>query len=132
MDDLALWLGEQLDEDERIAQAASPGPWEQSGVGDLGWTVSGPWAEVPDSEQGRADADFIAKHDPARVLREVEAKRRIAELHKPYDLDARDRSGPMIGCTECVHDDTIYPCTTLRLLATVYQDRPGYQEGWAL
>lgn len=27
MDDLVRWLGAQLDEDERIARAATPGPW---------------------------------------------------------------------------------------------------------
>jgi hypothetical protein len=63
---------ECLDEIETRANAATPGPWSaydddpEHGrlfhYGDFGWTVRGPAGtpEVEDSEQGKADAAFIA------------------------------------------------------------------------
>jgi hypothetical protein len=49
------------------AEAATPGPWTSTGIGDFGWTVGAPTrhvAESEDSEQGRADADYIAAMHP--------------------------------------------------------------------
>lgn len=54
------------------ATAATPGPWEQTGIGDHGWTVSflypGTGIETDDSDQGRADADYIATMGPGLGL----------------------------------------------------------------
>lgn len=51
-----------------LATAATPGPWKQTGIGDHGWTVSflypGTGIETDDSDQGRADADYIAAMGP--------------------------------------------------------------------
>lgn len=47
-----------------LATTAAPGPWEQTGIGDIGWYVSGPCVETEDSEQGRADASYIAAMHP--------------------------------------------------------------------
>lgn len=49
------------------ATNATPGPWSQTGIGDYGWTVSSPTGalvDTDDSDQGRADADFIALMHP--------------------------------------------------------------------
>jgi hypothetical protein len=120
MDDLVQWLRDRLDEDERIARAASLGPWVQSGIGDYGWTVTfgrpGAGVETDDSEQGLADADFIAAHDPARVLREIDSKRRMIGAIEHLLVQVDD---PFAGV-----DDV------LRLLALPYADRPGYREEW--
>ncbi|MFE4535651.1 hypothetical protein ACFRKB_11285 [Streptomyces scopuliridis] len=54
-----------------FATTATPGPWTQTGIGDYGWTVSSPTAglvDTEDSDQGRADADYIAAMDPALGL----------------------------------------------------------------
>ncbi len=131
MVDLARWLGQQLDEDGRIARAATPGPWTQSGIGEYGWGVSfsrpGAGVEAEDSEQGRADAEHIAAHDPARVLREIDAKREIMGHHVPV--------GDGTVCLSYCHTRTpgeaqTWPCLTLRLLALPYLDRPGYRDEW--
>lgn len=136
MDELVRWLGEQLDEDERTARAATLGPWVQSGIGDYGWTVDfgrpGAGVETADTEQGLADADFIAAHNPARVLREIDAKRQVLKLHSPSEF------GPWVGaddddepaCRVCGDLTVRFPCRTLRLLALPYADRPGYLESW--
>ncbi|MFE2712261.1 DUF6221 family protein [Streptomyces mirabilis] len=122
MDELVRWLGEQLDEDERIARSAG-------GVVYLGWAEGG-WveAEIPKTEwkgpgdDGRhvgsvrraEDRAHIARHDPARVLREIEAKRRIVDRY------AWLRE----------HGDTGGTAWVLPLLALPYADRPGYREEW--
>ncbi|MEU1141804.1 DUF6221 family protein [Streptomyces sp. NPDC005885] len=106
MDDLVAWLGKQLDEDQRIAEGAGGRRGQ--------WRLARP---LDDEEMG--DASFLRppelrhaeRHDPARVLREVDAKRRIlATLHE----EGGDRMFADI----------------FRLLALPYADRPGYLESW--
>ena len=72
---------------------------------------------------------------PARVLREVAAKRAILAEHSPtsypYDDEVGDES-----CTGCglggdeEYRETINTCPTLRALASVYSDHPDYREEW--
>jgi hypothetical protein len=142
--DLVRWLGACLDEDERIARAATPGPWVDQGgyvtdsgpdglprvqVTDYGTQDGEPEEDNP---RGRADsAHIVAFADPARVLREIDAKRRIVELHhaelvEAVNADGDERSG--YWCFEC--DGEPFPCRTLRLLALPYGDRPGYRAEW--
>jgi hypothetical protein len=78
-------------------------------------------------------AGHIARHDPARVLRRVDADRRIVALHHP--LEYRGPGDPP-GCAVCswrddqdqLHGD--WPCPTLRLLGAVDDDHPDYQPEW--
>jgi pyrimidine deaminase RibD-like protein len=60
----------------------------------------------------RAEA-HIARHDPARVLADVAAKRAIVALHP---------------CDDCGMGND--PCSTLRLLAQPYAEHPDYDEEW--
>lgn len=60
---------------------------------------------------------------PARVLREVQAKRRRITLHE----DVHDCPGIDWGSHEAGD-----PCPTLRLEALPFDDRPGYRSEWAL
>lgn len=51
----------------RLAEAATPSPWTETGIGDFGWTVGSPTrsiAETEDNEQGRTDAAYIAAMHP--------------------------------------------------------------------
>jgi Family of unknown function (DUF6221) len=66
---------------------------------------------------------------PARVLREVAAKRAILGEHRPEP----DGGGYYCTCCEDHRDDADYiewPCPTVRALAAVYADRPGWREEW--
>lgn len=151
MDDLVRWLGVQLDEDERIAKAAASlaggviaggsDQWRASGShtdnGGTYWSIT---STSPDLDRispvemvgsgmsgGGAHteevADHIAEHDPARVLREIDAKRAIVD-----DLAEFIRWGARKGLD---YQDGVDACErTLKRLALPYADRRGYQEAW--
>lgn len=112
MDDLVQWLGEQLDEDERIARACpGDGAWDADGFAFYGRELS---PEV------RA---HVVAHDPARVLREINAKRDIVD-----DLAEFIGWGARKGLD---YQDGVEACErTLKRLALPYADRLEYREEW--
>lgn len=108
------------------------------------------WA---DRSSRHNDTDAFAKDnygcllvDPARVLAECEAKRRIVSTHAVVTEDhtgawwalGNPGSEPVrTGCDNCRKagvDGEDYlvngPCDTLRALAAVYADHPDYDEAW--
>jgi len=145
---LIEFLTARLAEDEQAARAAKPGPWrwdtsegafhgEPDPPGAPKWGHRGPDlvtdAEVDDrqviSSTGydadsviveRADAEHIARHDPARVLADVEAKRRIVE-HMQYEIDP----GLVLDV-----DQPLPHHIVLRLLALPYASDPEYRAEW--
>ena len=123
MDDLVRWLSAQLDEDERIARAVH-GPVDGP-LGKTWWTPEEVKTRLCDDQIHMSDAQHIAAWDPARVLREIEAKQRILVEHRqtqPRWCAVCDVPGDYQGRE--------YACTTVRLLALPYADRPGYREEW--
>ena len=156
MNDLIEFLRARLDEDERVARAATPGPWRHNpgkqwlgpdafeaydlakGEEFVGHGGPSPFtgcvaATGPASHpQSMADARHIALHDPARVLREVEAKRRILDMWEspeaakhPGGVDGRDPDEQMRDVAVADAIDEV-----VRLLALGYSDHPDYQESW--
>ncbi|MEV0598568.1 DUF6221 family protein [Streptomyces sp. NPDC050315] len=99
--DLVAFLRARLDEDEAVARAAFPAPWTRrdhvAGVHADDATQERPFGSaVADCRRvpggfgyGTANADHIARHDPARVLAEVEAKRQIVDSYATT-LQARE------------------------------------------
>lgn len=139
MDKLVRWLGEQLDEDERIARAAcegGAGRWQPLGDrhgGSVAGDHDGYHVACDEGYPTLEQAAHIAEHDPARVLREIDAKRQLIARHAESDFPYNPDDGPgdyswTAQCDGC-HEDA--PCTTLRILAAVYADRPGYRPEWA-
>jgi len=107
---LTEFLLARIAEDEALAQVATPGQWER----DSGWSITAPPPEdwsgpyvVVETKQ-RNDAEFIASHNPARILAECEAKRRIVE-----------GLGGLIAQRRVV-----------RWLALPYADHPDYRPEW--
>jgi hypothetical protein len=113
-------------------------------------TVATEMVEVDSSAAGH-----IARHDPARVLREVEANRWILEQHVhyrfpphpegwlPQDFEATQPAFPgsdmpYVGCAVCdwnsdyEHVDANTWCGYVRRLATAWSDHPDFREEWAL
>lgn len=131
-DDLVAFLRAQFDDEERVARyAGGTGGWELGACidaaepGTTEWQVCEgryPVAHV----RGNTRAGHVARHDPARVLRDVEAKRAILNEHRP-GRSFRDDGKPV--CAQCRKSRT-YPCTTVRLLALPYAEQPGYREEW--
>lgn len=135
MSDLIEFLRARLDEDEQTALAASPGPWAPNDECDEVLAVDG--ERVADGfalsgRQLRATVDHIARHDPARALREVEAKRRILARHQPIEV-----FGIML-CTHCgvvaggqsARAAMSWPCPELRDAAAAHSDHPDYRDEW--
>ncbi|MFT2014606.1 DUF6221 family protein [Streptomyces sp. 796.1] len=138
MNDLATFLRTRLDEDEAAARAASPGPWHVNAEADEVLAVDG--ITVCDGfalsgRQLRATTEYIARHDPARVLAEVDAKRRILDIHQVTSYDNSESGADEgYGCRECgwsaEYSDQGGWCETLRLLALPHVDHPDYQDTW--
>lgn len=148
---LTDFLLARIDEDVAVARESKPGPWawkpyrasgemlqsaEDSAHTSVLRTDNG-WAPLP------ADAEHIARHDPARVLAECEAKRRIVGHHQ-YGMGSRIvwpgvTEEAYEVCSACYErSDDGYasnakaPCMTLRLLALPFADHPDYDEAWRL
>lgn len=125
---LADWLLERIAEDEALAEAATPGPW----VVEYGRALRS--ASIPDDEEGgttyfsiadKPDAAHIARHDPARVLAECAAKRRIISFYGD-NLDAE------LIERQCVLGDKgpHVAWLTLRALAAPYAGHEGWRAEW--
>lgn len=160
MSDLTDFLRARLAEDEEAAcQSAGFG----GGINGYHWRLSGShadgggtyWSIVATAVAGRYEqvievvgsgmsgggahteqvARHAVRHDPARVLREVEAKRELVRLavqaRTNADLpDPEHATGPYVpavfvsGCASAWEH-------TLRLLAVPYADHPDYRPEWA-
>lgn len=132
---LRAFIEARLDEDERMAFTAGAGAWS-AGESDSGPTVKtdyGQWESdvqyavwhCEDEADGCpevarkciAEGKHIARHDPARVLREVVAKRAIlAEI----DSELADDPTTIEGM----------PGERLQVLASVWSDHPDYRQQW--
>lgn len=118
----------RIAEDGHAARAWKGGRWEvgveETGDGENAYYVvrepgSDHW--VADVDAGYGAARHITLHDPVRVLAECAAKRRIVEMH---------REGPGGGyCSRCDREP-VWPCITLRALASVYADHRDYDLAW--
>lgn len=99
-EDLVTWLSGVLDEDEREAVAAVR------------------WSE------GCGDWVHIARHDPAAILADIAAKRRVLAEYQ------RVLGGEWSGDP---HEEGqwIALSNVVEFIASAYADRPGYRQEWA-
>lgn len=139
MNDLSAWLQTQIAEDERLAKAATPGPWQWDGDA-VDTVAQSPdyiaryrWVSMSDSDtEGvlAVNGEHIAAWDPARVLAECEAKRKLIDRYEravaaaPSAVSSYVRGqdyGYREACLDAIQDE-----------AAVYaaMGRPGYREEW--
>ena len=104
MTDLIAFLTARVDEDEAQARRV------QAAL-DAGWNY---FDETP--------TELI---DPARALREVEAKRVIVDLAAKTQQWTEGSAGATAGYASVVVSDT------LRALAAIYRSHPDYHPDWA-
>ena len=136
-DDLTAFIQARLSEDEAAAEAATPGPWkaetyidENEPVG-VEYLVSAP-AEAHivagaglGHDQAEAETIHIARHDPARVLRDVTAKRAILAEYLNAAAEAeRFPQGAAVAVRDAMLLFAIYP------LAAVWADHLDYRDEW--
>jgi hypothetical protein len=153
MDDLVQFLRARLDDDKQAARACASAPWEieippmvhvsVQARRDNKWK----WGRLGYVATVERDEDraHIARHDPARVLADVEAKRRLLELHGIMHREigwlenGAEEGSEIPVCGICVPKHSHYqrredvpegPCLTVRLLALPYADHPDYRDEW--
>jgi len=136
MGDLIAFWEARLDEDEAAAKAATAGPWEfegddpaddelysvHDGIVDLvGVTVAFT------RDRNVANGQHMARHDPDRTIREVEAGRALIERYKRacavresvVSFTAGQDDGYRQACEDAIRD-----------LAAIHGDHPDYQQEW--
>lgn len=115
MDDLTAFVRARLDEDEAAAQDPArvwPGPWtaDRCEVSDSGGVT------VVRDEYHWGPMPHIARHDPARVLRDIAAKRAILDRCVRWECDEMT-AGMLIE-------------DVLAHLATAWSGHPDYRDEW--
>lgn len=130
VDELVRWLGEQFDDDERLMRAGMDTP-----VRACGHTIEDRIV-FNSEEHGVPDAIvdcYLRFGDPARVLPEIDSKRRqvawCVEVIGDRDLSRYDEVGSLKDDRDALA--VTLAVETLRLLAEPYNARPGYRAGWA-
>jgi hypothetical protein len=132
-DDLVAWLRERLDEDEQTARATGDAHWSYDRET---FTVRAEQSEVASRRRSTYPGDpagattpildvygtHIARWEPARVLAEVQAKRRLLTQ---FELRSNSVRATVRPATGGVWDDL------LRLLALPYAEHPDYRPEWA-
>ena len=114
---LTEFLAARLDEDEAAAKAVVGNPiFDGTGIVIMRNASTGDRSVTIPSHV----ATYIARHDPARVLREVGAGRKILE-HWQY-LKRHDAPGNP--------DPDHFEDYAVRPLAAVWSDHPDYDEAW--
>lgn len=122
MTDIVAFVKARLAEDQAAAEAAPPSPW-RANVDELfaGDGTRLHWAEHAASGMDEDAVVHIVRHDPARVLREVAAKRRLLAL----DADPDEYNNDVVrGWAEAHYQ-------VCRLLALPYASHPDYDPSWS-
>ena len=106
MDELIEFLRARLDEDERAAKA---------------------W--LPFGNPDAAARAHVARHDPARVLAEVEAKRKVIHMYEETlaFIEMMKSRGKDAPAHEAAAESYL---NVIRVHAAVYADHPDYKGGW--
>lgn len=112
----------RLDDDERIAQAAflatMPGTESWTVVAMQVWSEHDPKTLVVNHTWPK-EGEHIARHDPARVLRQCAALRETIRLVDELAFDANGNGSEL----------TLW--NYLSPLASIWSDHPDYQQDWS-
>jgi hypothetical protein len=134
---LDFWAA-RIAEDEAMAKAATTGDFGWESGGNVVWVKNDPRGdsldgliggrgEWPSWVDGHDITPHIARHDPARVLADCEAKRRIVEHWKSTVEWAED---PGCDSPDRYHMVAAGLYEAMRHLAEPFADHPDYREEW--
>lgn len=146
MSDIVAFIEARLAEDEAAARAATAGPWlidEGDEVPQHSLTVKGGPDQIPDVpgretvvysptiwDETRPDYEHIVRWDPARVLAEVTAKRRVLARHAQCG-----QPEPGDGYCDAIGYATaraVGACPELLDVAAPYADHPDFDPAWRI
>jgi hypothetical protein len=131
--ELIEFLRARFDEDAQVASAATWCPGASRWSAHHREEYDGRWVIVDSLDDRVIEVDteasddacvaaHIARHDPARVLRDLEAKRRIVAEYERYAAERRRAMGGWDPQSE------VSPI--LAALAAVYAEHEDYRENW--
>ncbi|WP_328917260.1 MULTISPECIES: DUF6221 family protein [unclassified Streptomyces] len=136
--EVAAFLRARLDEDEADARAATPGAWSADDSDYAGAIRSCGGADViaggrrggdASVSESTEDAPRIARYDPARVLRDVEATRGVLAM---YDQMVVDMAAPDAATSGPGRIAVTVLTPVLCHLARAYSDHPDHRaDEWA-
>jgi hypothetical protein len=133
-EDLLMFMRARLDEDEEAAKAVG---YARIQTGEYLWGSK--YLLLQDGKGGESKAttefdgdlaEHIARHDPARVLADVEAKRALLDLYVEHErmdretFEAEGEHARSLVSLRAAYLDAV------RCHATVYADHPDYREEW--
>jgi hypothetical protein len=149
MGELVQWFTTQLDEEERVAQQATEGPWVAEVSGETGHCVIPADAQSTREYVAKTqlyaatfDAEHIARHNPERVLREIDAKRKLLAAYSEA-VQYRDEAKASIEAASGVPNTEAGDAwlswqrqvmtleLAVSLAASAYTDRHTFRERWA-
>jgi uncharacterized protein DUF6221 len=136
--DIVAFISARLDEDEAYALEAAKefGPdWIEIWSGQIDLSANLPDRQPPADRSWDAHVQtndsrvsrHMVRHDPARVLREVAAKRRVLERHGGEDHMCVKG---IVGYSVQAWYDKDEACPDLLNLAAPYADHPDYDPEW--
>ena len=148
MNELVDWLRAQIDEDERLAREAAghangsevwdlvsfvggdldPGKHFSLSIGGRALNASSGDAPDDDTPVVAAELRHMANFDPARVLAEVESRRRILDLYEAMRAGVDAADGTLLAGAAKVRLGAYG--NVLKCLALPYQSHPLYRESW--
>lgn len=114
-DEIVAWLRARLDEDEKAAADARD-------------DVESWWQ---DPAQDSPAELHIARHSPERVLREVEAARRVLDMWQdPDTIEESINYAVSSADYQIASADTVD--RIVRVMASAYADHPDYRAQWSV
>jgi hypothetical protein len=132
-DEMTAWLRAQVEADKAAAGLAAregsvwteDDPLRRTGaISSLGGPVV--------YDEGAPD-EHQAEHrvgDPRDAIADCDAKLAILDEHGPFDPASEWLSAFCRRCGDLDSNRVAVPCRTVRLLASGYRHRAGWQEGW--
>lgn len=146
MDELVAFLRARIAEDTAVVRAlAEPHDWRTGPGDDPEWADASLVCMWPPEHHTPYEQDkhwrglstsnpelaaYIARHDPARALAEVEAKRRLLDLYERIRAENPANRRSFDWEHAPWRDRVAVAAHAVRLIAAVYSDHPNYDEEW--